>query len=201
MSGNIALLHQPDDLRSWVQLSPYLYPFCLKEMRYRIGLQREGVEVIEVWAPINAPRIAIAIDRRSLYLFGLRALPDGPWYCFRDYRRPADPPGAPVIEVDEALNYARLLGASPSAIAMPPVQLLGLAADFGRSRTSPQQLQALAALMFLVPEALRFDSVMLAAMRYFDRGFLPVGELLDTVQNWANASALEHNNVLVPHIE
>lgn len=200
MSGNIALLHQPDDLRSWVQLSPYLYPFCMKEMRYRIGLQRQGVEVIEVWAPINAPRIAVAIDRRSVYLFGLRALPDGAWYCFRDYARPADPPGARVIEVDEELNYSRLLGAAPSAIAMPPVQLLALASDFGRERASPRQLQALAALMFLVPEALRFDSIMLAAMRYFDQGFLPVAELLETVQNWAGATAAEHQNVLMPHI-
>ncbi|MBW6399652.1 ribosome-inactivating family protein [Roseomonas sp. HJA6] len=200
MSGNIALLHQPDDLRSWVQLSPYLYPFCMREMRYRIGLQRQGVEVIEVWAPINAPRVAIAIDRRSLYLFGLRALPEGPWYCFRDYARPADPPGAPVIEIDEELNYSRLLGAAPSAIAMTPVQLLTLASDFGRTRASPRQLQALAALMFLVPEALRFDSVMLAAMRFFDQGFLPVAELLDTVQNWAEATALDHENVLMPHI-
>jgi len=200
MSGNIALLHQPDDLRSWVQLSPYLYPFCLREMRYRIGLQRQGVEVIEVWAPINAPRVAIAIDRRSLYLFGLRALPEGPWYCFRNYARPADPPGAPVIEIDEELNYSRLLGAAPSAIAMTPVQLLTLASDFGRTRASPRQLQALAALMFLVPEALRFDSIMLAAMRFFDQGFLPVAELLDTVQNWAEATALDHENVLMPHI-
>ncbi len=200
MSGNIALLHQPDDLRSWVQLSPYLYPFCMREMRYRIGLQRQGVEVIEVWAPINAPRVAIAIDRRSLYLFGLRALPEGPWYCFRDYARPADPPGAPVIEIDEELNYSRLLGAAPSAIAMTPVQLLTLASDFGRARVSPRQLQALAALMFLVPEALRFDSIMLAAMRFFDQGFLPVADLLDTVQNWAEATALDHENVLMPHI-
>lgn len=200
MSGNIALLHQPDDFRSWVQLSPYLYPFCLREMRYRIGLQRQGVEVIEVWAPINAPRIAVAIDRRSLYLFGIRALPGGAWYCFRDYARPADPPGAPVIEIDEELNYSRLLGAAPSAIAMTPPQLLGLASDFGRGRASPRQLQAIAALMFLVPEALRFDSIMLAGMRYFDQGFLPVGELLETVQNWAGASAVEHADVLVPHL-
>lgn len=200
MSGNIALLNQPGDFRSWVQLSPYLYPFCLRELRYRIGLARDGVEVIEVWAPINAPRIAVAIDRRSLYLFGLRALPDGPWYCFRDYARPADPPGAPVVEIDEELNYARLLGAAPSAIAMTPVQLLTLASDFGRARASPRQLQALAALMFLVPEALRFDSVMLAAMRYFDQGFLPVADLLATVQNWAGASADEHDDVLMSHL-
>lgn len=200
MSGNIALLNQPDDMRSWVQLSPYLYPFSMKEMRYRIGLQRQGVEVIEVWAPINAPRIAIAIDRRSLYLFGVRALPDGAWYCFRDYARPADPPGAPVVEIDEELNYSRLLGAAPSAIAMTPVQLLTLASEFGRSRTSPRQLQALAALMFLVPEALRFDSIMLAAMRYFDQGFLPVADLLETVQNWAGASADAHDDVLMPHL-
>jgi hypothetical protein len=200
MSGNIALLHQPDDFRSWVQLSRYLYPFTMRELRYRLGLARQGVEVVEVWAPIDAPRIAIALDRRSLYLFGLRALPDGPWYVFRDYRRPADPPGAPVVEIDEELNYSRLLGAAPSAIAMPPVRLLGLAAGFGRERANPQQLQSLAALMFLVPEALRFDSVMLAAMRYFDQGFLPVGELLDTVQNWAGASAGDDANVLMPHL-
>jgi hypothetical protein len=172
----------------------------MKEMRYRIGLQRQGVEVIEVWAPINAPRIAIAIDRRSLYLFGVRSLPGGAWYCFRDYARPADPPGAPVIEIDEELNYSRLLGAAPSAIAMTPVQLLTLASEFGSSRASPRQLQALAALMFLVPEALRFDSIMLAAMRYFDQGFLPVAELLDTVQNWAGATADAHDNVLMPHL-
>lgn len=200
MSGNIALLNQPGDFRSWVQLSRYLYPFTIKELRYRIGLRREGVEVVEVWAPIDAPQVAVAIDRRSLYLFGLRALPGGPWYVFRDYARPADPPGAPVVEVDEELNYSRLLGAAPSAISMPPVQLITLAAGFGRDRATPQQLQALAALMFLVPEALRFDSVMLAAMRYFDGNFLPVGNLLGTVQNWRVASATDDSNVLLPHL-
>ncbi len=67
MSGYIDrhAAYQPGDLRPCVQLSPYLYPFSTREMRYRLGLQRQGVEVIEVWAPINAPRIAIAIDRRS----------------------------------------------------------------------------------------------------------------------------------------
>ena len=200
MSGNIALLHQPGDFRSWVQLSPYLYPFCLRELRYRIGLARQGIEVIEVWAPIDAPRIAVAIDRRSLYMFGLRALPGGPWIVFRDYDRPADPPGAPVIEIDEDLNYSVLLGADPSAIALPPVQLLSLAAGFGRSRTSPRQLQSIVALMFLVSEALRFDSVMLAAMRYFDQGFLPVGELLETVQDWAGATQRGEGDVLMAHL-
>lgn len=200
MSGNIALLNQPGDFRSWVQLSRYLYPFTMNELRYRIGLARQGVEVVEVWAPIDAPRIAVAIDRASLYLFGLRALPDGPWYVFRDYRRPADPPGARVVEVDEELNYSRLLGAAPSAIAMTPVQMLGLAAGFGAERTSPRQLQAMAALMFLVPEALRFDSVMLAAMRYFDQGYLPVGDLLDTVQDWAGSTRRDNADVLMPHL-
>jgi hypothetical protein len=73
-SGSIALLHQPGDLRSFVQLSRYLYPFCSND--------RSGVEVVEVWAPIDAPRIAVALDRRTLYLFGLRALPGGEWWCF-----------------------------------------------------------------------------------------------------------------------
>jgi hypothetical protein len=41
---------------------------------------------------------------------------------------------------------------------------------------------------------------MLAAMRYFDQGFLPVAELLDTVQNWAGATADAHDNVLMPHL-
>ncbi|WP_198376525.1 ribosome-inactivating family protein [Neoroseomonas rubea] len=200
MSGNIALLHQPDDFRAWVQLSPYLYPFTLKEMRYRLSLDRTGFEVIEVWAPIDAPRIALAIDRRSLYLFGLRALPHGKWYVFKDYARPGNPPGAPVVEVEEALNYSVLLGAAPKAISMPPVQLLTQAAGFGAERASPQQLQAVAALMFLVPEALRFDSVMLAAMRYFDRNYLPVGELLKVVQDWAGATSRGSTDVLLPHL-
>jgi hypothetical protein len=200
MSGNIALLNQPGDFRSWVQLSRYLYPFTIKELRYRIGLERQGVEVVEIWAPIDAPQVAVAIDRRSLYLFGLRALPGGPWYVFRDYPRPGNPPGAPVVEVDEELNYSRLLGAAPSAISMPPVQLLTAAAGFGRDRATPQQLKALAALMFLVPEALRFDSVVLAAMRYFEGNYLPVGDLLGTVQNWRAATAADDSNVLLPHI-
>lgn len=200
VSGNIALLHQPGDFRAWIQLSRYLYPFTIKEMRYRFGLRREGVEVVEVWAPIEAPRIAIAIDRRSLYLFGVRGLPDGKWYCFADYRRPADPPGAPVVEVHEELNYSRLLGPAPGAIALPPVKLLTLAHGFGRERASPQRLQALAALMFLVPEALRFDSVTLAVMRYFQSGHLDVAGLLPAVQNWAAATAAHDRNVLLPHL-
>jgi hypothetical protein len=200
MSGNIALLNQPGDFRSWVQLSRYLYPFTIKELRYRISLERQGIEVVEVWAPIDAPQVAVAIDRRSLYLFGLRALPGGPWYVFRDYARPGNPPGAPVIEIDEELNYSRLLGAAPSAISMPPVQLLTLAAGFGQSRATPQQLQAMAALMFLVPEALRFDSIVLAAMRYFSSSYLPVAELLGTVKNWAGATAADDSNVLLPHL-
>jgi hypothetical protein len=54
--------------------------------------------------------------------------------------------------------------------------------------------------MFLVPEALRFDSVVLAAMRYFEGNYLPVGDLLGTVQNWRAATAADDSNVLLPHI-
>ena len=121
-SGNIALLHQPGDLRSFIQLSRYLYPFCIKELRRRLENDRSGVEVVEVWAPVDAPRIAVALDRRTLYLFGLRALPGGEWWCFEGYPRPTDPPGAKVRLMSGDGNYASF--GWPERISTTPIKLL-----------------------------------------------------------------------------
>ncbi|CAA9214833.1 MAG: hypothetical protein AVDCRST_MAG08-345 [uncultured Acetobacteraceae bacterium] len=197
-SGNIALLHQPGDLRSFIQLSRYLYPFCIKELRRRLENDRSGVEVVEVWAPVDAPRIAVALDRRTLYLFGLRALPGGEWWCFEGYPRPTDPPGAKVRLMSGDGNYASF--GWPERISTTPIKLLTDLSVFNGRYNDPQRARHLLALSLLISEAIRFDSLLDEGMRFCASDVLSPARHRDTVTNWAKRTVNRDRDVALPHI-
>lgn len=200
VDGATALLRAPEGFAPHIQLSFYLYPWGIKEMRRRLGWahNRQGVVVIRLTAPIQAPPIDLALDAASLYLFGVRAPPDGPWYCFRDYPRPADPPGAPVRAVIPGEGSYRELGL-PETIDRTPIDILNGIRSFD-GRLSPDRARDLVALMFLVPEALRFDSILDEGMRYLHHFRLHCAAHKDRVTNWATGTAGHHPDIILPHI-
>ncbi len=200
VDGSLALLRAPDGFAPYIQLSFYLYPWCIKELRRRLSWEhnRQGVIVIRLGVPIDVPPIELAIEGKSLYLYGVRAVPDGPWWCFRDFRpRPPDPPGAPARwEIPSDGSYTDL--GLPDTIDHAPLDLLrGVRAFDGR--LNPERARDLVALMLLVPEALRFESLLDEGMRYLHDFHMHPAAHRATVTNWkAGTLAGDRRNVALP---
>ncbi len=199
MSGAIALLRLPDDQRLHVQLSTYFYASTLAKLRSDIAGDRAGIAVIEVAAPINAPLIQVAMDRRSTYVLGFRAPPSGGWWAFKEKDKPLPAlPGAPVRDMGLTGSYTQL-GLLPS-INMRPEELLNQLASYGGA-PDPRFCQAIVLLLFLMAEALRFDSVMMECVRYFSAGTSTACTIhpeafRDVVRNWKVANPADRNVLL-----
>ena len=188
VDGSLALLRAPDGFAPYIQLSFYLYPWGIKELRRRLSWDRNrsGVLVIRLGVPIEVPPLDLALDAKTLYLFGVRAPPAGPWWCFRDYPRPADPPGAPVrAEIPGEGSYQEL--GLPATIDHAPIDILRGMQGFDGG-LNPDRARDLVALMFLVPEALRFESLLDEGMRYLHDFRLHPAAHKDTVTNWKKRS-------------
>ncbi len=156
--------------------------------------------MVELACPINAPTLQIALDRRSLYLLAFRAVGQ-PWWGFIEEGCPATLPGGAVRPIRGSSNYARL--GLPASIHMTPVQLLTRLAAFG-GNIGPAQAEALVLLLFLVPESLRFDNVLMECCRYFSIGTqyahtIHPAAFHSTVTAWAGAGSGDPN-VLLPHL-
>jgi len=200
VDGSLALLRAPDGFAPYVQLSFYLYPWCIKELRRRLSWERNrtGVHVVRLGVPIEAPPIDLALDGRSLYLYGVRAVPGGPWWCFRDLRpRPPDPPGAPARwEIPSDGSYTDL--GLPTTIDHAPLDILRGMAGFD-GRLNPARARDLVALMFLVPEALRFESLLDEGMRYLHSFRLHPAAHKATVTNWrVRTEGADRQDVALP---
>jgi hypothetical protein len=169
MSGNIALLHLPDDQRLHVQLTTYFYASTLARLRNDIIGDRVGIAVVEVAMPINAPLIQIAMNRGDAFIRGFR-VPTAPhWWAFKEDDKPLPTlPGYPSRSMGLTGNYAEL--GLPTAINMPPGRVLNLVAGYDGRRRSPDFCQAIVLLLFLLAEALRFDNVLMECVRYFSWG-------------------------------
>jgi hypothetical protein len=227
MSGNIALLRLPDDQRLHVQLSTYFYVKTLARLRDDILANRSGIVTFEVAAPINAPLIHVAMDRRSTYVLGFRPQHATFWWVFQEGGNQAPVlPGGASRPMGLTGSYTELgLPPSPGPIPdstdpnnidddlwntsqsrmvnMRPERLLSTLAAY---RGSPDQAfsQAILLLIFLVAEALRFDNVLRECTRYFtsvSRYAFSIrpGFFASTVQNWKKTPP-GHPNLLVPYI-
>lgn len=202
MSGHIASLRLPDDFRLHVQFSTYFHASTLARLRRDLLANRDGIAVVEVATPIVAPLIKVALDRRSLYLRGFHAPGASAWWAFKegDYPLPTLP-GMPSRSMGLTGNYREL--GLPDAINMRPERLLGLLAAFD-GRPDPEFCRAIVLLLFMVPEALRFDSVLMECARYFAAGTqfsftLHPARFADTVRGWEQSRPGDRN-VLVPHL-
>ena len=198
MSGNLALLALPDDQRLHVQLSPYFYVSTLAKLRNDIGGHRTGIVVFELTAPINAPLIHVAMDRCSAYVLGFRPAAGSHWWAFRETGKPLPTlPGAASRPMQLSGSYTEL--GLPSSINMRPEHVLAQLAGF-RGSPDPRFCQAIVLLLFLVAEALRFDSVLLECVRYFSMsyGTIHPSQFARTVRDW-NITPASDPDVLLPY--
>ena len=202
MSGAIAVLCLPDDQRLHVQLSPYFYASTLAKLRRDILADRSGWAVVELATPVTSPVIEVALDRRTAYVLGFRLAGRAQWWAFQDRDKPLPRlPGGPCRWSGLSGSYAEL--GLPASINMRPDKLLNLLAAYD-GRPDPQFCRAVVLLLFLVAEALRFDSVLMECVAYFSQGAgtantLHPGALGSVVKNWAKAPAGDRN-LLVAHL-
>jgi hypothetical protein len=226
VSGNLAVLNLPGDQRLHVQLSTYFYASTLARLRRDILANRSGIVTFELTAPINAPLIHVAMDRRSTWVLGFRPDRANFWWVFDEKKGRPLPvlPGGPSRSMGLKGSYTELglpasAGPIPDStdpsninddlsnasgstrINMRPERLLDLLAGF-QGGPDPEFSRAILLLLFLVAEALRFDNVLRECVRYFmsfpPHGYsIRPGFLEPTIHAWAT-SAPGHPNVLVP---
>ena len=90
--GAPAVLDAPDDFRCWIQ-SGDLDPWSINEQRRRLSANRSGIEVFEVSAPINSPKLHVAIDRiHSISLGGSPSHPTNGGHLRKTADCPSYPP-------------------------------------------------------------------------------------------------------------
>jgi hypothetical protein len=199
MSGNLAVLALPDDQRLHVQLSTYFYASTLAKLRRDLETNRAGIAQFEIAAPINAPLVHVAMDRRSTYVLGFRPASGRNWWAFREAERPLPTlPGAPVQPMGLSGSYTEL--GLPASINMRPEELLNKLASYN-GVPDPRFCQAIVLLLFLVAEALRFDSLLMECTRYFSSGTrtaytIHPDQFAPVVRNWKAALPADRNVLL-----
>lgn len=200
--GTTARLALPDWQGAHVQLSIYFFPFTLKRVREALASARSGLVVLEVAAPINAPTLELAMDRRDLYLHGWRGKGTPVWNRFtpKAGRAPSLPGGRHAdLASDGTYPDLGMRGVGRTK-EITPVKLLSDLAACRGSVAGPDGWVQVLLLILLTSEALRFDSVMLEGMRWLSSGRYDVGAVADTITNWASATAARSRNVLLPHL-
>jgi hypothetical protein len=153
--------------------------------------------VVEISAPIDAPRLLVALDRRSLYLLGLKAEAAENWWAFEENGALPRLPGGGSRRINGRSDYTFL---GLNKIETTPVKLLSDLCVFDGRLGDQAARDRIALLIFLTAEALRFDSIMLAGMRFLAGGRIDLGDYADTLKNWKNATARSARDVLVPHL-
>jgi hypothetical protein len=206
---------------SLIQLGPY-YGRNITQVRRAIGKDRSsGVATLYITAPVTAPVIEVAIDRRSLYVLGFRRLGQPKWWAFEaDGNLPRLDP-ADRIQSGPA-SYSNLELVSDTYVVLQPWQLLNQLATFDGRMGDAVKKRKLLLLVFLVAEALRFDCVKSAGTKYASNAGIYFSEpnhyyrnpedlaghrfdftpsLVETVQNWRMRSIAGGYDVGLPWIE
>ena len=200
--GTTARLALPDWQGAHIQFSIYFYPFTLKRVRETLEDARGGLTVLEVAAPINAPTLELALDRRDLYLHGWRERGSGVWNRFTPKKGAAPAlPGGRHADLPSDGSYPDLgmRGVGRTREITPQKLLADLAACHG-TVAGPEGWVEVLLLVLLTSEALRFDSVMVEGMKWLQTGRYDVPAVANTITNWASATAAGSRNVLLPHL-
>ena len=197
----LALLDAPSDFRCWVQLSD-LYSWSINEQRRRLSTNRSGIEVFEVSAPITGPKLHVAIDRRSLYLLGWKTIQAGQWWAFEESGRLPNLPGDSVQRINGGLDYKFLGLRNLDSYNISPNKLMTDLAVFDGKLGDWQKKANVIMLIFLLSEAFRFDSVVLACVSWLTENwtmkFTP--EIKAKVKDWAHSTGRGDRDVLLEHL-
>lgn len=206
---------------SYIQLGPY-YNHNITLTRRIVARQRgRGAVTIYVGAPISAPILEVAIDGHSLYLLGFRRQGDACWWEFEsEGNLPALSPSRPIV--GGPASYQNLGLTADTEVVMQPWRLLTELSGFdGRIGNTAKERKLLLLLIFLVAEALRFDSVKAACYEYITNPtgyfsapdhyhrrpadlsghrFVFTERLVDTVQNWRTLTKARNPDIALPWI-
>lgn len=199
VSGNIAVLMLPDDFRLHIQLSRYFYASTLAKLRRHVGGNRSGIVDFEIAAPINAPVIHVAMDRQTTYILGFRSVDARHWWAFKEENKPLPAlPGLPSRSMGLTGSYTEL--GFPTSINLPPEQLLSRLAGFSGTPDG-DFCRAILLLLFLVAEAMRFESLLFEGQRYFGMGTSDFATIhpaahKETVQDWKKSLPADPNVLL-----
>jgi hypothetical protein len=203
-----------------IQLGPW-YGRNITEARRTIGARRQrGAITIYVTAPITSPILEVAIDGRSLYVLGIRRQGERTWWEF-------EPDGdQPRLDLSKRITggpatYFNLGLAAGTEVVMQPWWLLKELAAFNGLMGDATRKRKLLLLIFLVSEALRFDSVKAACYAYVSNAttyfgapehyyrnaadvaghrFVFTEQLVQAVQNWSSRSAAGSPDIALPWI-
>ena len=199
VSGNIAVLMLPDDFRLHIQLSRYFYASTLAKLRRHVGGNRSGIVDFEIAAPINAPVIHVAMDRQTTYILGFRTTQARHWWAFKEEDKPLPTlPGLPSRSMGLNGSYTQL--GLPTSINMRPEQLLSRLAGF-TGTPDGDFCRAIVLLLFLVAEAMRFESLLFEGQRYFgvkspDFATIHPAAHAGTVRDWKTSLPSDPNVLL-----
>ncbi len=202
-----------------LQLGPW-YGRNVTDARRTIGGRRERVPItIYLTAPITSPILEVAIDGFSLWVLGFRRQGEDKWWEFEP-DDPKLPRLAPFRRISSGpATYSNLGLTAGTKVEMQPWRLLMELAAFDGLMGDEPKKRKLLLLIFLVSEALRFDSVKAACYAYLSNAatyfgapdhyyrrpedlsghrFEFTGQLVHTVRNWADQTAARSHDVGLP---
>lgn len=206
---------------SFIQLGPYYNHNITITRRIVAGRRGRGAVTIYVTAPISAPVLEVAIDGRSLYVLGFRRQGDDPrWWEFEpDGTLPTLSPSRSIV--GGPASYQNLDLTAGAEVVMQPWRLLTELWRFDGKIGDAAKKRKLLLLIFLVAEALRFDSVKGACYKYVTNPtgyfnapdhyyrnpadlsghrFVFTERLVDTVQNWRTLTKARNPDIALPWI-
>jgi len=205
---------------SFIQLGSYYNRNITEARRYLAAHRARGVVSVFMVAPITSPVLEIAIDGRSLYVLGFRRQGEQRWWEFEpDGDQPRLSPFARIAR--GPATYSNLGLTAGTEVVMQPWLLLQELGNFDGLMGDETKKRKLLLLIFLVSEALRFDSVKAACYAYVSNAatyfgapdhyyrnpdhlaghrFVFTEPLVHTVQNWRTRSMGGSNDVGLPWI-
>ena len=153
-------------------------------------------------APINSPKLHVAIDRHSLYLLGWKPISSDQWWAFEENGQLPKLPGGGVRRINGKMDYEFLGLREFDSYNIPPTKLLADLSVFDGKLGDWQKKANAIMLIFLMSEALRFDSVMLACVNWLTGTWTMkfTDEIKARVKDWAHSTGRRDRDVLLEHL-
>lgn len=203
---------------TFIQLGPYYGRNITDARRYMATRRTRGTVTVYVAAPITSPILEVAIDGRSLYVLGLRPQGLQRWWEFEpESDQPRLEPAALIA--GGPATYSNLGLTAGTEVVMEPWGLLREFATFNGLMGDAAKKRKLLLLIFLVSEALRFESVKAACYAYVSHAvtyfgapdhyyrnpadlaghrFVFTEKLVHTVKNWSKQSVHGGPDIALP---
>jgi hypothetical protein len=203
---------------TFIQLGPYYGRNITDARRYMATRRAHGAVTVYLAAPITSPILEVAIDGHSLYVLGLRRQGLPRWWEFEpDGDQPRLGPAARIAS--GPATYSNLGLTAGTEVVVQPWALLRELATFNGLMGDDAKKRKLLLLIFLVSEALRFESVKAACHAYVSNAvtyfgapdhyyrnpedlaghrFVFTEQLVRTVQTWSRQSVAGGPDIALP---